>query len=154
MTPKIVEVLTIILETLHKKKSLEEVNKILNKNDEIDKKTLSIAFSIVYDKVLTNKQSQKVKIKEKEKQKKFRLLTEEEKDILGPDNHNYLLHLINIGLLTVKDVEQILEQIMIFPETRISKDEINWIILISLVELHPSLLPGSRMSLFSTDTIN
>lgn len=152
MTPKIVEVLTKILETLHKNKSLEEVNKILNRNHEIDKKTLSIAFSIVYDKVLTNRQS--VKAKQKENQKKFRLLTEEEKEILGPDNHNYLLHLMNIGLLSAKDVEQILEQIMIFPESRISKDEINWIILISLVELSPGILPGSRVSLFSTDTIN
>ena len=150
MTPKIVEVLTIILETLHKNKSLKEVNKILNRNNEIDKKTLSIAFSIVYDKVLTNKHAVKIK----EKSKKFRLLTEEEKEILGPENHNYLLHLINIGLLSAKDVEQILEQILIFPETRISKDEINWIILISLVELNPNILPGSRISLFSTDTIN
>lgn len=152
MTAKIVEVLTIILETLHKNKSLEEVNKILNRNREIDKKTLSIAFSIVYDKVLTNRHSAKTKIKEK--QKKFRLFTEEEKEILGPENHNYILHLINIGLLSARDVEQILEQIMVFPESRISKDEINWIILISLVELNSSILPGSRVSLFSTDTIN
>lgn len=152
MTAKIVEVLTIILETLHKNKSLEEVNKILNRNREIDKKTLSIAFSIVYDKVLTNRHSAKTKIKEK--QKKFRLFTEEEKEILGPENHNYILHLINIGLLSAQDVEQILEQIMVFPESRISKDEINWIILISLVELNSSILPGSRVSLFSTDTIN
>lgn len=152
MTPKIVEVLTIILETLHKKKSLEEVNKVLNRNREIDKKTLSIAFSIVYDKVLTNRQSVKAKLKEK--QKKFRLLTDEEKEILGPENHNYLLHLMNIGLLSAKDIEQILDQIQIFPESRISKDEINWIILISLVELNSSILPGSRVSLFSTDTIN
>lgn len=152
MTAKIVEVLTIILETLHKKKSLEEVNKILNKNREIDKKTLSIAFSIVYDKVLTNRHAVKAKLKEN--QKKYRLLTDEEKEILGPENHNYLLHLINIGLLSAQDVEQILEQIMIFPESRISKDEINWIILISLVELNSSILPGSRVSLFSTDTIN
>lgn len=152
MTPKIVEVLTIILETLHKNKSLEEVNKILNRNHEIDKKTLSIAFSIVYDKVLTNRQS--IKSKLKEKPKKFRMLTEEEKEVLGPENHNYLIHLMNIGLLNAKDVEQILEQILIFPETRISKDEINWIILISLVELNPNILPGSRVSLYSTDTIN
>ena len=152
MTAKIVEVLTKILETLHKSKSLEDVNKILIKNKEIDKKTLSIAFSIVYDKVLTNKNSNRIKIKLK--QKKFRVLTEEEKEILGMENYNYILHLINIGLLAPADVEQILEQISIFPDTRISKDEINWIILISLVELNPNILPGSRVSLFSTDTIN
>ena len=152
MTGKIVEILTKILETLHNKKSLEEVNKILTRNTEIDKKTLSIAFSIVYDKVLTNKHS--FKSKKKEKQKKTRILTEEEKEILGPENHNYLLHLMNIGLLTAGDVDQILDQIMIFPESRISKDEINWIILISLVELNSNILPGSRVSLFSTDTIN
>ncbi len=152
MTPKIVEVLTKILETLHKNKSLEEVNKILNRSHDIDKKTLSIAFSIVYDKVLTNRQN--IKSKLKEKPKRFRMLTEEEKEVLGPENHNYLIHLMNIGLLSAKDVEQILEQILIFPETRISKDEINWIILFSLVELNPSILPGSRVSLYSTDTIN
>lgn len=152
MTGKIVEILTKILETLHNKKSLEEANKILTRNSDIDKKTLSIAFSIVYDKVLTNKHN--TKAKKKEKQKQIRILTEEEKEILGPENHNYLLHLINIGLLTASDVDQILEQISIFPESRISKDEINWIILISLVEFNSNILPGSRITLFSTDTIN
>lgn len=152
MTAKIVEVLTKILETLHKNKSLEEVNKILGKNNDIDKKSLSIAFSIMYDKVISNKHTTKTKVKSK--QRKFRLLTEEEKEILGPENHNYMLHLMNIGLLSAHDVEQILEQIQVFPDQRISKDEINWIILVSLVELNPSVLPGSRVSLFSTDTIN
>ncbi len=152
MTPKIVEILTIILENLHKKKSLEEVNKLLNRNQNIDKQTLSIAFSIVYDKVLTNKHSVKEKITEKKK--KFRLFTEEEKEILGPENHNYLLHLMNIGLLSANDIEQIMEQVTVFPDSRITKDEINWIILFSLVEMNPSIPPGSRMSLFSTDTIN
>ncbi len=41
-----------------------------------------------------------------------------------------------------------------FPRNHISLDDINWLILISLVNYDSKILPGSRATLFSTDTIN
>ncbi len=150
MTAKIVEVVAKILEGMNKNISLEEVNKQLNKRKDFDQQTVSAAFSLIYDKVLNKRDS---RIKEA-KVENIRFLSEEEKEILGIENYNYLLHLANVGLLNKIDIEMILEQITMFPAETISKDDINWIILISLVDFDNEILPGSRVLLYSSDTIN
>ena len=151
MTAKIVEVLARILDGINKNIPLEELNKQLLKNKEFDKQTLSAAFSLVYDKVLSGKI---LKDKIDEGSKKIRLLTDEEREFLGIENYNYIIHLMNIGLIDSIDVEIILEQLMLFPEDTINRDDINWIILISLVDFNSKILPGSRILLYSSDTIN
>jgi uncharacterized protein Smg (DUF494 family) len=151
MTAKIVEVLAKILDGLNKNISLEEVNTQLIDKKEFDKQTLSAAFSLVYDKVLSGKI---LKDKIEEGPKKIRLLTEEEREFLGLENYNYIIHLMNIGLINSIDLEIILEQLMLFPEDTITRDDINWIILISLVDFNSKILPGSRILLYASDTIN
>jgi len=152
MTAKIVEVLAKILEGLSNNSSMEEINSKLMKNKHFDKKTLGIAFSLIYDKILTRKA---VEInKENINNKSIRLLSELEKEILGIENYNYIMHLLNVGLLDVENMELILDQITMFPENKVSKREINWIILLSLVEHESGILPGSRLTLYSSDTVN
>lgn len=152
MTAKIVEVIAQILDALSKNSSLEEVNKKLSHNKNFDKQTVSTAFSWIYDKKLTNNYFNN-SIKNKEI-KSFRFLTEEEKEILGVENYDYITHLINVGLLKLTDLDNILEQVTLFPGDKISKEEINWLILFSLVDLNESIPPGSRVLLYSSDTIN
>ncbi len=152
MTSKIVEVLAKILEGLNNNSTLEEVNKSLLKDKQFDQQTVSVAFSLVFDKVLAKRARQKNR-KQKDK-KNIRIFTEEEKELLGTDNFNYMMHLINVGLIDSKDVEIILEQVMMFPENQVTKNEINWIILLSLVDFDSEILPGSRVLLYSSDTIN
>ncbi|MCX6167875.1 MAG: DUF494 family protein [Ignavibacteriales bacterium] len=152
MTSKIVEVLAKILEGLGNNFSIEEVNRSLMKTKLFDTQTLGIAFSLIYDKVLTKKnRSEPI---EHKKKIGIRFLSDQEKESLGTDNYNYLLHLINVGLLEVENLEIILDQITIFPESRVTRREINWIILLSLVEFDAEILPGSRMLLYSSDTVN
>lgn len=151
MTAKIVEVLAEILEGLNKDYTIEEVNKSLKKKNKFDKQTVSAAFSLVYDKVLSDKVSGR---KNKNQVPYFRLLTEEEKEIIGLDNYNYLMYLYNIGLLVAEDFEIIIEQLTMFPKESITKEDINWIILISLVDFDNEIIPGSRVLLYSSDTIN
>lgn len=152
MTSKIVEALAKILEGLNNNYTLEEVNKTLLKDKRFDQQTVSVAFSLVFDKVLVKKAS--LKRGKKNVRKNLRIFTDEEKELLGADNYNYLLHLMNVGLIDSKDVELILEQVMMFPENQITKNEINWIILLSLVDFDYEILPGSRVLLYSSDTIN
>ncbi|MBL1211957.1 MAG: DUF494 family protein [Ignavibacteriae bacterium] len=152
MTEKIVEVLAEILERLNKNSTLEEVNTILSKNKKFDEQTLSAAFSLVFDKVLAQRISSSKKYNKANSN--FRLLTEEEKEVIGIDNYNYILHLYNVGLLDYLDFEMILEQIMMFPAESITKDDINWTIFISLVDFNAEILPGSRLLLYSSDNIN
>ncbi len=151
MTAKIVEVLTKILEGLNQNNSLEEVNDRLKLNQEFDSQTLSAAFSLIYDKVLINKSKNAGGIKNR---KDFRILTEEEKEILGNQNYNYLMHLLNVGLIDAFDLDVIIEQLSYSVGETVSKEDINWIILFSLVEFDSEILPGSRVLLYSSDTIN
>ncbi|RMD48737.1 MAG: DUF494 family protein [Ignavibacteria bacterium] len=150
MTSKVVEVVAKILEGMNKNISLEEVNKELRKKKEYDQQMVSAAFSLVYDKVLLKRNSS---LKDSQVEN-VRFLSDEEKEILGIENYNYLLHLANVGLLNKVDIEMLLEQITMFPSDTVTKDDINWIILLSLVDFDNEILPGSRVLLYSTDTIN
>ena len=152
MTAKIVEVLAKILEGLKDNYSLEEVTKHLNLNKDFDEQTVSAALGLVFDKYLTKRL-----VLHKQgaaNSKSFRLLTNDEISIIGADNHNYIQHLVNVGLIDPIDVELLIEQMTMFPEERVSKDDINWIILFSLVDFDSEVLPGSRVLLYSSDTIN
>lgn len=151
MTAKIVEVLAKILEALSNNYSLEEVNTSLSKDKAFDKQTVSTAFSWVLDKRLANLPlSQNKNIKNNS----IRILSEEEKELLGLENYKYLTHLLAVGLLRDVDLDLILEQVALYPGDVITKDEINWLILFSLVGFDENILPGSRVLLYSSDTIN
>ncbi len=150
MTSKVVEIVAKILEGMSNNISLEEVNKQLKKRKDFDQQIVSAAFSLVYDKVL----SRKIRAIKEQKLDNIRFLSEEEKETLGIENYNYLLHLANVGLLNSIDIEMLLEQIMMFPTETIKKEDINWIILLSLVDFDNEILPGSRVLLYSSDTIN
>ncbi len=151
MNAKIVEVLTKILEGLDKNYSLEEVTSKLKIGKDFDDQIVSAAFSLVLEKLLLKKTNLKNNIGY---EKNFRVLTIDEINAFGIENYNYIQHLVNIGLLAPLDVELLTEQVRIYPEEKISKDDINWIILFSLIDLESEVLPGSRVLLHSSDTIN
>ena len=152
MTAKIVEVLAKILEGLKDNDSLEDVTNSLNLNKEFDQQTVSAALGLVFDKFLTNRMEL---LKDgSSNTKSFRVLSNEEINVIGRENHNYIQHLVNVGLLDPLDVELLIEQMTMFPEEKVSKDDINWIILFSLVDFDSEILPGSRVLLYSSDTIN
>lgn len=152
MTAKIVEVLAKILEGLKENYSLEEVTRLINVNKDFDEQTVSAALGLVFDKFLTNKLA--LQKKHFLNSRGFRVLSIEESTIIGTDNYNYIQHLINVGLLDPLDVDVLVEQMTMFPEEKISKDDINWIILFTLVDFDSEILPGNRVLLYSSDTIN
>jgi len=156
MKPEVVEIISKILDGLGKGKSLEELNKYFTEKKKYDKQTLNIAFSLIYDKIILQNSFQMLEEKAgvNKFRKSFRFLTEEEKDALGVENYNYLMHLINVGLITPTTLEDILEQISMFPENKISRNELNWIVLLSLVDFESDVLPGSRILLYTSDYIN
>jgi len=151
MTAKLIEVLAKILEGIGKNYSFEEVSNRLIQEKRFNKQLISAAFSWLYDHKLASRNFSKRK---KPGDKKFRVLLEEEKEILGAENYNYLTYLLNIGLISPSDLNSILEQIMLYPGETITKEEINWIIVFSLVDPSDNYLPGSRYLLNSSDTIN
>lgn len=152
MTTKVVEVLAKILDGLNKNYSIEDVNKKLAKEKRFDKQTVSVAFSLVYDKVVANKIKKNFDFVEGNRN--IRILSEEELDAIGVEYYSYLIHLQNIGLINQSDFELLLEQILIYPTNNITLEDINWMVLISLIGSDSKILPGSRVTLFSSDTIN
>lgn len=151
MRTKIVEALAEILKEVKENNSIEEVSKALRDSNKFDEQTLSAAFNLVYEK-LFNKQLLEGRVIDRTKN--FRILSDEELDVIGIDNYNYLLKLQNIGVLEELDFEKIIEQLANLPQGRISEDDINFIVLFSLVDLHNDIQPGSRIILISSDTIN
>ncbi len=151
MVTKIVEVITLILDNLKKDYSLEEVNKLLI-NKEYDKQTISAAFSLLFDKVLTTKINNNNN--KYLKKQSFRILSNEELDLIGKDIYNYILNLFNLSLISNEDIEFILDHASSLHDRALTREDINWIVFISLIDLNAELLPGSRVLLFSSDTIN
>ncbi|MBS3944920.1 MAG: DUF494 family protein [Melioribacter sp.] len=151
MKPKVVEVITHILESLNNNVSLEELNQSLLKSKEYDPQTIGIAFSLIYDKIFLKKKKDS---KDNNRKKSIRILSEEEIENLGIDNYNYLLHLSNLGLIDADNFENLLEQINYFPENKLTRKEINWVILASLIDLDSDIPPGSRLHLYSSDSVN
>ncbi len=151
MNTKVVEVLAQILDGLNKNFSLEDMNSRINDENRFDKQTVSAAFSLVYDKILNNAGE---KISNEKKNKNFRFLNDEEIESIGIEYYNYLMHLQNIQLLDSDDIEMLLEQILLFPNQTLTFEDINWMILVSLVEFNTKILPGSRVILYSSDKIN
>ena len=152
MTTKVVEVLAKILDGLNKKYSLEDVSKNLTSENKFDKQTVSAAFSLIHDKIVANRIEKNIDFAEPNKN--IRILSEEELNTIGVEYYSYLIHLQNIGLIDSSDFEILLEQILLFPTNSITLEDINWMILVSLVDYDSKILPGSRVTLFSSDTIN
>ncbi|MDA3861365.1 MAG: DUF494 family protein [Melioribacteraceae bacterium] len=126
--------------------------KNLNKENKFDKQTVSAAFSLVYDKIALNKIAKDITTISGSEG--LRILSEYEIEAIGIDSYNYLIHVQNIGLIDSSDIEVLIEQILLYPTSQITLDDINWLILVSLVDYDSKILPGSRITLFSTDTIN
>jgi len=152
MKPKIVDILAKILEGLSNKISIEEINRYLIESKKYDNHTLGIAFSLLYDKILYNKLNESSS--ELSKSRSSRFLTEEEKEILGTSNYNYIMHLMNVGLITQDILETILEQITLYPENSLTQKEINWMVLFSIVDFDTDVPHGSRVLLYTSDSVN
>lgn len=151
MNTKVVEVLAQILDGLNKNYSLDDVNSKITNENKFDKQTVSAAFSLVYDKILNNSGEE---TEDDNRNKDFRFLNDEEIEAVGIEYYDYLIYLQNIQLLDSDDIEMLLEQILLFPNQSLTFEDINWMILVSLVEFNSKILPGSRVILYATDKIN
>jgi uncharacterized protein Smg (DUF494 family) len=152
MVMEIVNLLKDIFEQLDGTTSLDKALNDLTIKKNYNKNTLAAAFSWIYEKTIRDlsESSERNELNSKGK----RIFAEDEKILLGIKNYNYLLHLNNIGLLTNPDLEIIIEQLKLFPRELINTESINVIIISLFLEVNTLTLPGSRLLLYSSDTIN
>lgn len=152
MVMEIVNLLKDIFEQLDSTSSLDKAIDDLTIKKSYNKNTLATAFSWIYEKTIRDisESSESTGLVSKGK----RIFSEEEKIFIGINNYNYLLHLNNIGLLTNPDLEIIIEELKLFPRELINTESINVIIISLFLEVNTLTLPGSRLLLYSSDTIN
>ena len=152
MLSDIVSLLADIFESLDNYSSLDKAADNISISKKYNKNILATAFSWIYEKTIRDisEASEYNGLVSSSK----RIFSEEEKILIGTDNYNYLLHLNNIGLLTNYDLEIIVEELKLFPRELINTEAINVIIISLFLEVNTLTLPGSRLLLYSSDTIN
>lgn len=152
MIGELVKILEKIAKGINNNYSFEEVESSINNESKIDKIAAAAAYSWIYEKFLMNF------FRNKEMKENIsgglRVLSDDELSKIGLNNYNYLLHFYNVGLLNNGELEMIIDQIVLFPEGAISKENINLLILSVFLDLDSVSPPGSRYLLYSSDTIN
>ena len=152
MLSEIVNILKDIFENIDKTSSLDKAIDDMSNNKRYNKNILAAAFSWIYEKTIRDMDEAAENHDLITNGK--RIFSEDEKILIGIDNFNYLLHLNNIGLLTNLDLEIIIEELKLFPHDLINIEAINVIIISLFLEVNTLTLPGSRLLLYSSDTIN
>ncbi|HKI78668.1 MAG TPA: DUF494 family protein [Ignavibacteriaceae bacterium] len=152
MITEIVEVLVKINEIMKMDLPEDEKTQKLNKETKYDKNVIAAAYSWLHEKDKRNRLD--VRGSSSKESKSFRTLSVSEIDQLGVKNYNYILHFYNLQLLTNSELENILEELKYFSEEAITIDQINLLILSLFLDLDRLMLPGSRILLYSSDTIN
>ncbi|HZW38178.1 MAG: DUF494 family protein [Syntrophothermus sp.] len=146
MISKLINVLNVLVNGLNNNLPSEQLFNIVNNNNEVDKNTVAILYSWVYERIKKNKN--------KNLTLSLRFFSQEEINNLGIENCNYLLHCHNVGLLTIEEINKIMDQLEIISVKNISVDILNAIILTIYLDDDKRLFPGSRVHLFSSDIIN
>jgi uncharacterized protein Smg (DUF494 family) len=152
MSSEIVKVLETIVLAINKNYSFEDVERSLNLANKKKKTLIAAAYSWIYEKKLRDLYISKTL--NHKSSRSFRVLSENEASAIGLQNYDYLLHFYNIGLLNISEIERIIDNIMEFPEDIRNRESINLLILSVILDIDRVSLPGSRYTLYSSDTIN
>ena len=148
MNEKIIDALRIITQGWKSSKTFDEILGALSK-EITDEGSVTVAFTIFFERLISRQ------IEEESSEIAFRVLSEYERNRIGAENHSYLLKLLNLGVITVYEMEMVLDQVISVPEDiALTKEDINWMVLFALTEISDNILPGSRLALFSSDKIN
>jgi uncharacterized protein Smg (DUF494 family) len=152
MSWEIVKVLETIVQAINENYSFEDVERSFHLESKKEITLIAAAYSWIYEKKL--RELYLSKALNQQVSKSLRVLSENELYVIGLKNYNYILRFYNIGLLKNSDIEVIIDNIMTFPEEIKTKENINLLILSIILDIDRVSLPGSRYTLYSSDTIN
>src|SRR5690606_33062426 len=103
-----------------------------------DKHIIATAYSWIYEKIIRD-----ILFEEEEKlSDSFRIFSEEEISMMGVDNYNYLLHFLNIGLITNNDLNLIMDRMRLFPPEQVNIENINLLVLSLFIDIDGAMPPG------------
>jgi hypothetical protein len=145
MISEIVDVLAELVQRMNKTRVKDDAGVLLQ--IKYDKTIVAAAYSWIYEKNIRENKDLKY-------HSEIRMLSDDETRFIQLDNYNHLLHFYNIGLITGYELNSIIEKILLLPEEQITTDNINLFILALYLDTDDTALPGSRILLNSSDTIN
>ncbi|MCH7973834.1 MAG: DUF494 family protein [Bacteroidetes bacterium] len=152
MISKIVDVLVKVREKINEENIKEENLEKLKLEKLYNQNIVAATYSWIYEKNLREQAvAESIPLHQR---KGIRISTDEEIRAIGLKNYNYLLHFYNIGLLTHLEFDYILDELKSIPIESINLDQINVLLLSLYLDLEKLSLPGSRLMLHSSDTIN
>jgi len=152
MISKIVDALVKVREKINEKNIKDENLENLELENIYKKNIVAAAYSWIYEK---NQREQAIANSNTVNQRQgIRIPSEREIRAIGINNYDYLLRFYNIGLLTSFEFDYILDELKLLPLDIIDIDEINVLLLSLYLDLEKLSLPGSRLMLHSSDTIN
>ena len=152
MIRKIVDALVKVREKINEGNINDENLENLKLEKIYKKNIVAAAYSWIYEK---NQSEQAIaKSIPLNQRKGIRILSGEEIRAIGIKNYGYLLRFYNIGLLTNIEFDYILDELKLLPIEIIDIDQINVLLLSLYLDLEKLSLPGSRLMLHSSDTIN
>jgi uncharacterized protein Smg (DUF494 family) len=149
MTVDLIDILVKVVEGINNKHSIDKILEDVNRTRKVNKNLIAAIYSWIFEKLTRD-----IADRADNQTNSIRLISAEEVDILGFENHNYILHLYNLGLINNSDIDKILEQALTFQEGELQFEQLNLIILSIFLETNSDLPPGSRLLLYSSDTIN
>ncbi|HED08951.1 MAG TPA: DUF494 family protein [Ignavibacteria bacterium] len=152
MISKIVDVLVKVREKINEENIKEENLENLKLEKLYNQNIVAAAYSWIYEKnQLERAVSKTIPLHQR---KGIRIPSDEEIRAIGIKNYDYLFHFYNIGLLTYLEFDYILDELKLLPIESIHLDQINVLLLSLYLNLEKLSLPGSRLMLHSSDTIN
>ncbi len=152
MVGEIVKIIAKIVQGINNDYSLEQVENSIKTAGKVNKNTVAAAYSWIYEKMMRDGFLEREM--PAQRYTGLRFLSEDEKYEIGLENYDYLLHYFNIGMLNKKEFSTIIEQMKLFPEGTVDKENINILILSMFLDMNNFSTPGSRNLLYSSDTIN
>jgi len=143
MDQRIVEILMYVIGEIQSRKiRVEEIDGI---SDELmqrgfSQREVATAFSFFMDRV--NRDLNRVEVSPPQRDSSYRVLHDVERQYVGPEAQGYLIQLSHLGLLSMTDVEELVERCMIMGNLNMGGDEMKMLVATHLLE--KDVYPGEQ----------
>jgi hypothetical protein len=141
-----VNAIKLVFDQIVKSKTPEQVLENIKNIRKHDENIIAVIYSWIYEKL--GKKSEKPSLNG------YRIISSEEISLIGIENYSYILHFYNLGLISSEEIDRLINQLEMMPETLINTKLINILLITMFIYGDAAMLPGSRLHLYSSDTIN
>lgn len=141
-----VNAIKLVFDQIVKSKTPEQVLENIKNIRKHDENIIAVIYSWIYEKL--GKKSKTSSLTG------YRIISAEEISLIGLENYSYILHFYNLGLINSEEIDRLINQLEMMPETLINTKLINILLITMFIYGDAAMLPGSRLHLYSSDTIN